>query len=469
MPKATAIFDGDDSRLQAVILNIDRKLAMVQAKFARVSAALAGVAGVGVAVAVGAALGIKSVLDVGGELSDLSANTGIAVDDLIILQQEFRNAGKAAEDVGPTIAKMQRVLMDGSGSQAVADLGLQLEDLQKLAPEKQFRALGEAIAKLPSPAARTAAAMALFGRTGATRLAIFASRGFGDAAAQVGEQAEILKRDAMLFDDVGNKLNLAGLKMQGFFVGMAERVVPLISVLADLAATLDLAPVGQQLGDVLAGSLLAIATGDIWELMGANLLLSLGTAVNGLTTGLLSAVGLFGAALTDLMGKINALMVNAFLAVVEGFDALPGVKGYVHRSREELNRNSDATDATRDVIRGIGKYGKIIPTDAISGHISDLVDKQLKGVAALSMVARALHGGTAGTAGDPDSFLGGGGGPNVSALQRIGGAFDAGGGGGDPLLDENRRHTQLLQTIADRLMPAAADAPSRHALIARYT
>ena len=45
----------------------------------------------------------KQALDVSGQLNDLSANTGLAVGDLVVLQQEFANAGKSGEAFGPVL------------------------------------------------------------------------------------------------------------------------------------------------------------------------------------------------------------------------------------------------------------------------------------------------------------------------------------------------------------------------------
>ena len=38
----------------------------------------------------------EQALDFGGQLNDLSANTGVGVGDLVVLQQEFANAGGTA-------------------------------------------------------------------------------------------------------------------------------------------------------------------------------------------------------------------------------------------------------------------------------------------------------------------------------------------------------------------------------------
>lgn len=64
-------------------------------------------------------------------------------------------------------------------------------------------------------------------------LPVFASNGFDDAAQQVGSQAQLLGRDAALFDDVSDKLSATGVKVRGFWVGVADQVAPVLKPLLD--------------------------------------------------------------------------------------------------------------------------------------------------------------------------------------------------------------------------------------------
>ena len=81
----------------------------------------------------------KQALDVGGQLNDLSANTGVAVGDLVVLQQEFANAGKSAEDIGPVFGKMAKSLQGGSTDETIKKLGINLDELKKKTPAEQVR------------------------------------------------------------------------------------------------------------------------------------------------------------------------------------------------------------------------------------------------------------------------------------------------------------------------------------------
>src|SRR5450631_2488115 len=103
MPKATAVFDADDSRLGAALLRINQKMLALQSGVAKFAGAWVAVKSVAHLVSAGFEH-MRGALDVGEKLSNLSANTGVAVADLVVLQQEFINAGKSAEDIGPAFA-----------------------------------------------------------------------------------------------------------------------------------------------------------------------------------------------------------------------------------------------------------------------------------------------------------------------------------------------------------------------------
>jgi serine/threonine protein phosphatase PrpC len=109
MADITARFRLDISGVDAALARIAAGTLAVQGAFAAANAALAPLAG--------AFNAVKESLDLGGQLSDISAQTGIAVDDLVVLRQAFQNAGVGADGVGPAINRLQKAL--GAGNQFV--------------------------------------------------------------------------------------------------------------------------------------------------------------------------------------------------------------------------------------------------------------------------------------------------------------------------------------------------------------
>ncbi len=153
MPKATAVFDADDSRLSGALARINGRMLALHSRIAKFAAAFIALRAVAGVVTAGFDH-FKQALDVGGQLNDLSANTGVAVGDLVVLQQEFANAGKSAEDIGPVFGKMAKSLQGGSADETIKKLGISLDELKKKTPAEQFRTLGAAINAVQDPLLR---------------------------------------------------------------------------------------------------------------------------------------------------------------------------------------------------------------------------------------------------------------------------------------------------------------------------
>jgi hypothetical protein len=225
----------------------------------------AGVAAAGVAAGVAVAAmakkmaeGVKSALDLGGALSDVSAQTGIAAGNVAVLQRAFADNGIAADKLGAVINKMQKSISDfGLGmtepTEAFESLGIAFSDIQGLSPEKQFELIAQRISAISNPTERAAAAMRIFGRSGGQLLTLFSDSGaLAKATEALGAQAEILNRRSGDFDAASDLLAGAGVKLQGFFVGVADKLVePLMGVLKEFYQ-IDLAGIGQRLGESIA-------------------------------------------------------------------------------------------------------------------------------------------------------------------------------------------------------------------------
>jgi hypothetical protein len=244
------------------------------------------------AAAAGLAVGVKGALDLGGALSDLSTRTGVAAGELRVLQEAFARNGLSAEQVGPAINKMQRAIVEGGQGvatykRAFDSLGISMDSLRGMSSADQFEAIGTAINGLSDPAARAATAMQIFGRSGGEMLTLFSNSGaMGAAARSVGEQADILTRNANLFDQASDILNSVGTKIQGFFVGVADTLVPALMPLLEAADGIDLSGLGQDLGNAIAFGLTVITSGNLGNILSAQLKLSGAQFVNTMVSGL---------------------------------------------------------------------------------------------------------------------------------------------------------------------------------------
>lgn len=220
---------------------------MVASPIFQALATAAAVAGVAIT-------GMYKAMQAGGELVDLSAQTGIAIDKLTVLQEAFTQAGMSAENIQPVVSKLQKAIagIGQEGASSITKFGISIADLQGLSADEQLKTIGDRIMAIEDPARRTAASMEIFGKSGAKMLSLFTSGGMEEIARKVGTQAQLLKENAGVFDSVTDNIGMAGQKMQGFFVGMASRVVPQLADAIDRMAQIDLAPIGESLGEGIA-------------------------------------------------------------------------------------------------------------------------------------------------------------------------------------------------------------------------
>lgn len=178
--------------------------------------------------------------------------------ELVVLQQAFKDNGLAGEKVGSVINKMQKAISDaGNGLstpvKALEKMGLSFEQLEKLSPLEQFEKIQNALAGMGNVTLKTGAAMDLFGRSGGELLTLFGDGGaIGRASETVGEQAEILERNARVFDRSSDLLGSIWSKFTGFFVGMAEFVNPVLLPVLEEINKIDLAKYGAGVGRFVA-------------------------------------------------------------------------------------------------------------------------------------------------------------------------------------------------------------------------
>ena len=308
-------------------------------------AATAGVAAAAAGLA-GAAVGLKNAFDLGGALSDVSAQIGTGAGRVLVLQQAFKNAGMEAEDVGKVVGKMQKTIVaglkGGSAQESMfKNMGLDPAQLASMDPSEAFEKVGVAIAAIENPTQRAAASMEVFGRTGGKLLTLFGDSGaLADAKTMLGSQVEILDQSAGDFDKASDILGGAFRKIQGFFVGMGSRIVGALQPFLEEFNKIDLAGIGQRFGDamvsafqVIKATIQELTAGDLFSLVGDALVLAFKTAVNVLWAGFwgwVRAVGQYVQELGKSVVTIFSIVTtaefwkglgNALMGIALAFDA----------------------------------------------------------------------------------------------------------------------------------------------------
>lgn len=241
----------------------------LSAKLVPLGAALAGAAGLG-SLAYAAAHTAK----LGGELSDLSARTGIGVRSLITLRQAFNDTGVGADAVGKYVNKLQQSLVHaaeggGEAANAFGALGLNAQELGTLAPEEQFARIGQAVAKIEDPARRTAAVLAIFGKSSGDLLPLFAEDGAIDNANKaLGKMPEVLARNVPVLDAISDTLDRLPNKATQLFAGIYDQLGPTVAALLDAFESIDLTETGQKIGAFVGVAIDEFKAGRFGEFIG---------------------------------------------------------------------------------------------------------------------------------------------------------------------------------------------------------
>lgn len=187
-------------------------------------------AGLAAGMSIGAFVGmIKGSIDAAGALHDLSIKTGASVESLSKFQEVARLSDVSVDAIGQSMNRLAKSMAgadeDSKGAaQALKALGLNFAEFKALSPDDQMVAVAKAMAGFEDGAGKSAAAMALFGKTGAELLPFMA-----DLANTGDLQARVTTAQAAAADEFGD--NLTKLKVSGgaWTQELAMGMVPALS------------------------------------------------------------------------------------------------------------------------------------------------------------------------------------------------------------------------------------------------
>lgn len=251
-----------------------------------------------------------------------------------------------------------------------------------------------------------------FGRAGKPLETLFkgGSAGFADAltrsSKEFGTQAAILSKSAEEFAFVQNQLNNVGTKLQGFFLGLADKIAQPLSDLLTEIDKVDLVGMGEQFGSYVVTAINTvkglIENRSLFEALGLSVRVGFESAIDFLTqtstwTGIvkvaLGALALIGNFLTTVFLGIGKLLVATIEAAFERLREKYGLlltlispaAGLANalgaHASTNVGKNLDAME-NNSLIKsqesGAGKINSSAMTIALSG-INDLL-KSGKGV-----------------------------------------------------------------------------------------
>lgn len=285
--------------------------------------------------AVGGLLGASGLFaSMGDRVAKASQRTGIGVERLSELAYAAEQSGADLETLEGGLRRMQKTIAEAAGAsesarETLAKLGLSIQQLVGLSPDRQFMIIADRLAKIDDPAERAAAAMELFGRSGIQLLPMIADGTAGiEALAHRARElglvmtTEDAKAAVALGDIVADLWKI--IKLGVFLIGsalapilrdFAERALDVIRsitnwIKANKAVAVTIFEVAAA---VTAGGVALIVLGGILSGLGfafgmlASVVAGVGTALGVIGTvlgAILSPVGLVIAALASLGGYL---------------------------------------------------------------------------------------------------------------------------------------------------------------------
>lgn len=212
----------------------------------------------------------QAAFDLGGMLTDIASATGEGVGEIMVLRQAFQDTGVGAESMAQTLAIMRRSLggISETGEPTVKmfeQLGLDIGKLQGMGAREQLEAIGAAINNLSTPAQQSAAAMTIFGRSGAKMLSLMKTpEAFNVAAKSLGELPALMDRSAWAFDTISDRMKKIREKSTGLWAGMAEGLLPVVDGITEALDGIDMTGVGMKIGAVIGTLAEGISVAADW-------------------------------------------------------------------------------------------------------------------------------------------------------------------------------------------------------------
>lgn len=346
--------------LRSESVKVDQGSGMARLQVAAIALG-ASLAGLSVAVY----KGVASTVELGARLVDVSYKSGLAVQQIMLLERSMDEVGGKAEEAAPATDKFNQAIQQAANNAGplvsiLKGVNLTMEQLAGMTVAQRMVAVGNAIRSIANPAQQAEAAVSAFGASGIKMLAALDPKNLNSAAAAMGSQAQIMQANAGVFARImqlmgaqGSSLNSLAVavkgKLQGLFVGIASGVAPSILQIMEASATggmalantirqfspalaplagliqkltsLDLAGFGQQLGLGAAAIMAAIKSGDALSYIKNGLQIAaveFKTTLNQASSGLTAAFSTLTAGVN--FDQATNKLTQAFAALGENID-----------------------------------------------------------------------------------------------------------------------------------------------------
>lgn len=195
--------------------------------------------------------------------SKLSRRLGMTYGELAGLKLAGDLAGVGIESIAAAMTKSDVAMQKAAGGSkaanaAFATLGLSVDKLQGMSAADRFSAIAESISALPTSAERAAAAVALFGRSGAQLLPLF--EGGAGSIARAREEAEkfglaLTNAQGQNVEEMNDSFSRVYSAIQGIVQQVVAHLAPAITAVTkqftDFVGSVGGANIGQAIGEAL--------------------------------------------------------------------------------------------------------------------------------------------------------------------------------------------------------------------------
>jgi hypothetical protein len=371
-----------------------------------VTVGIAAVVGFGAAAAA-VARGLVDLEDRVEKLGNTADKLGVSFEFIQTLEEAGNRSGVSIESVSTAFGKLQKVLAGAdeeskAATEALSKLGVSFSDLENLSPEEQIRLIGEKLQGIEDPAKRTAAAMQIFGKSGADLIPFF--NNLTPAADDIERLGRALTEiDRGRIDDFGAGIDALGVATQGLgqtlllpFAGLGEGISQgAAEFVAGVTAIVD--PIGQILEPALSAigttfEIFGVAIGTVGRTLGAVLepvgaiFQGIGSAVDPLLEGAAELARSF----SDIAVGVTEFIVSSTpLGVIA--DNIGAIGETVGRVAVIIGT---AFSQVGEYIGGlIARFGELVAQSPLLESIGNIIGKVFGSVSAVfSTIAEAIGG-----------------------------------------------------------------------------
>ena len=356
----------------------------------------------------------KAAADSIDVLSKLAQRSGMAYEEIAGLQYAGDLAGVGIDAIGNALAKADKVFVAAangskSATEAFEKIGLSFEQLNGKSSAERFQAISDALAGMPDTAERTAAAIGLFGKSGAGLLPLFQEGAQGLQAMQ----AEAKKFGLGLTDLQGKNvegMNDSFTRAENAIKGVVTQVVAnlapgvekVVNMFANFVRDSDGVNLGVKIADGLyqgADYLASVAdsflsgTADVWDFVQGVINVWSGS-VNVFSKAISFAQGVFnsfsaiGSGIGAVLSYATAKMLEAAANVAA---IIPGGEGWEKNLRKLAAESQEANRAYMDAARNSTAEAMKNAGNVLGLEMGDSVGKAVKPT--IGAIQRALRDG----------------------------------------------------------------------------